>query len=105
MKKTLAVLVIVLVSLCLVVSFAFAGEMKAMVKSVDAKDGKIVVTIDGKDHHLKAEKGVNLNSVKAGEEVEISMDKHMLKSIKAVEAAPAAAPAAAAPAPKPQVGC
>jgi hypothetical protein len=97
MKKSVAVLVVVLVSLCLVGSFAFAGEMKATVKAVDAKQGKIVVTMDGKDHELKAEKDVDLSSVKAGEAVEISMDKNMLKSIKAA--------GTAAPAPKASVGC
>lgn len=83
MKKISAVLVVVL-SLCLVVSLAFAsGMQKGTVKSVDAKAGSIVVTIDGKDHTLKADKSVDLSKVKAGEAVEVAVEKDMVTSIKA----------------------
>jgi type 1 fimbria pilin len=99
MKKLSVVLVVVL-SLCLVVSLAFAADMKGTVKSVDAKAHSIVVTVDGKDHTLKADKSVDLGKVKAGEAVELSVEKDTVKSIKA--AAAAAAPAAKKKAP---VGC
>ncbi len=82
MKKLLVVLVVML-SLCLVASFAFAGEMQGTVKSVNAKAGSIVVTVDGKDMSLKAAKDVDLGSVKAGEMVEVSVEKDMVTSVKA----------------------
>lgn len=82
MKKLSVVLVVVL-SLCLVVSLAVAGEMKATVKSVDAKAGSLVVTADGKDMTLKADKGVDLGTVKAGDKVELTVEKDMVKSVKA----------------------
>jgi Cu/Ag efflux protein CusF len=94
MKKLSVVLVVVL-SLCLVVSLAFAGDMKGTVKSVDAKAGSVVLTVDGKDTTYTADKAVDLGKVKAGDKVEFSADKNVVKSIKA----------AAAPAKKAPVGC
>ena len=89
MKKLTVVLVVVL-SLCLVVSMAFAADMKkGTIKSVDAKAGSVVVNIDGKDHTFKADKAVDLGKVKAGEAVELSVEKDTVKSIKAAAAAPA----------------
>jgi len=55
MKKLSVVLVVVL-SLCLVVSLAFAADMKGTVKSVDAKAGSLIIIIDGKDTTYKADK-------------------------------------------------
>ena len=96
MKKLSVVLVVVL-SLCLVVSMAFAADMKkGTIKSVDAKAGSVVITVDGKDETFKADKGVDLGKVKAGEKVEFTADKGVVKEIKA---------AAAAPAKKAPVGC
>jgi len=99
MKKISVVLVVVL-SLCLVASMAFAAEAKkGTVKSVDAKAGSLVVTMDGgKDETLKAGKGVDLGKVKAGDKVEVAVDKGVAESVKAAAAAPAAKPKAA-------VGC
>ena len=94
MKKLSVVLVVVL-SLCLVVSLAFAADMKGTVKSVDAKAGSVVLTVDGKDTTFKADKAVDLGKVKAGDKVEFAADKDVVKSIKA----------AAAPAKKAPVGC
>jgi hypothetical protein len=89
MKKLSVVLVVVL-SLCLVVSLAFASDMKkGTIKSVDAKANSVVVTIDGKDQMLKADKAVDLGKVKAGDAVELSIEKDTVKSIKAAAAAPA----------------
>jgi hypothetical protein len=89
MKKLSVVLVVVL-SLCLVVSMAFAADMKkGTIKSVDAKAGSVVVTIDGKDHTFKADKAVDLGKVKVGEAVELSVEKDTVKSISAAAAAPA----------------
>ncbi len=103
MKKAavvLAVLVLV-VALC---SFAFAAETKmGTIKSVDAKKHTVVFCPEGTktDMKLKAGKGVDLSTVKAGDKVEASIDKHMLTGVKAAAAAAPAAPAAPAEAPKP----
>jgi hypothetical protein len=92
MKKVAAVLAVVVLVVALV-SLAFAGgAMKGTVKSVDAKAGTIVLTIDGKDQTLKADAGVDLGKVKAGDKVEASVEKDMVKSIKAAK-------------PKAAVGC
>ena len=99
MKKAAAVLAVVVLVVSLA-SLAFAGDMKGTVKSVDAKAGSIVLTgMDGKDVTLKAEKSCDLGKVKAGDKVEASIEKDMVKSIKA------AAPAAPAAKPKAAVGC
>lgn len=88
-----AVLVVALVSL----AFASAAKM-GTVKSVDAKAGTVVLTMDGKDETLKADKSVDLGKVKAGDKVEVTVEKDTIKSMKA-------AAAAAAPAKKAPVGC
>ena len=89
MKKFSVVLVAVL-SLCLVVSFAFAAEAKkGTIKSVDAKAGTIVLTADGAaDMTLKADKGVDLGKVKAGDKVEVMVDKDTATEIKAAKKKP-----------------
>jgi hypothetical protein len=56
-----------------------------------------VITVDGKDETLKADKGVDLGKVKAGEKVEFTAEKGVVKAIKAA--------AAAAPVKKAPVGC
>ena len=82
MKKVSVVLTVVL-SLCLVVSIAFAAEMtmKGVVKSLDAKAGSIVLTIDGKDETLTIDKGVELKDVKTGANVTVTMDGGVAKKI------------------------
>ncbi len=99
--KKLSVVVIVVVSLCLVASLALAGAKMGTVKSVDAAKGSVVITCDGKDEALKADKGVDLSKVKAGDKVEYTAEKDMVKTMKAA----AAAPAAPAAKPKAAVGC
>jgi Cu/Ag efflux protein CusF len=103
MKKIAAVLVVVLMFVSLV-SLVFAAGMdmkKGTIKSVDAKAGTVVFCAEGTnaDMTLKADKAVDLSKVKAGDKVEVSVEKDMLKH---VMAAPAAAPAAK---PKAPVGC
>jgi len=95
--KKLSVVLVVVVSLCLVASLAFAGGKMGTVKSVDAAKGTVVISCDGKDEALKADKGVDLGKVKAGDMVMFTAEKDMVKSI-ATHAAPAAKPKAA-------VGC
>ena len=90
MKKFTVMLVLVM-SLCLIASVALASG-KGTVKSVDAKAGSVVITVDGKDETMKADKGVDLGKVKAGEKVEFTAENGMVKSIKAAK-------------PKQAVGC
>lgn len=86
MKKLLvvAVAVVLVVSLSVV---AFAAEMKkGVVKSVDAKAGTIVFTVEGgSDMNLNVDKGVDLNNVSAGMKAEISIDNNVVKEIKAMK--------------------
>ena len=86
MKKVAAVLSVAVLVVSLV-SLVFAAEAKkGTVKSVDVKAGTIVFTADGgKDETLKADKSVDLSSVKAGEKVEISVEKDMVMSLKAAK--------------------
>lgn len=92
--KKLSVVVVVVLSLCLMASLALADHhmKKGVVKSVDEKAGTIVLTVDGKDMTLKADKGVDLKAVKAGAKVTATMEGDMVKSI-------------AAEKPKAAVGC
>ncbi len=86
MKKVTAVLAVVVLVVSLV-SLAFASDMKkGTVKSVDAKAGTIVLTVDGKDEALKADKGVDLGKVKVGDKVEASVEKDTVMSMKAAAA-------------------
>jgi len=92
MKKVTAVLAVVILVAALG-SLAFAAEAKkGTIKSVDAKAGTVVFCPEGTttDMTLKADKSVDLSQVKAGEKVEVSVEKNALKSVKAEAAAPAA---------------
>ena len=100
MKKIVAILVAV-VMVAAMASMVFAADMqKGTIKSVDAKAGTVVFCAEGtnKDTTLKAEKGVDLSKVKAGDKVEVSVEKDMLKHMMVAPAAPAAKP-------RPAVGC
>ncbi len=89
--KKLSVVLVVVVSLCLVASLAFAGAKMGTVKSVDAAKGSVVISCDGKDEALKADKAVDLSKVKAGDKVEFTAEKDMVTSLKAAAAKPKAA--------------
>jgi len=96
MKKVTAVLVAMVLFVALVSLGFAAGAVKGTIKSVDAKAGTVVFTADGgKDETLKADKAVDLGKVKAGDKVEITVDKGSVMSLKA----------AAKAAPKAAVGC
>ena len=90
MKKFMAVAVVVVLVAALA-SFAFADTMKGTVKSVDEKAGSVVLTVDGKDTNLKADKSVDLGKLKAGDKVEATVEKDTLKSVKAEAKKPKAA--------------
>lgn len=85
--KKLSVVVVVVLSICLVASLALAAHhmVKGAVKSVDAKAGSIVVTVDGKDMTYKAGKDVDLGKFKAGDKVEVATDKDVATEIKAAK--------------------
>src|SRR5512135_758687 len=100
MKKIAAVLAVVVLVVSMVsLSFA-AGMEKGTIKSIDAKSGKVVFCAEGtnKDVTLTADKSVDLSTIKAGDKVEVSIEKSTLKHVMT-------APAAAAPAKKAPVGC
>lgn len=82
MKKITVVLAVVVMVVSLV-SLSFAAEMKGTIKSVDAKAGTVVLSAEGKDMTLKADKSVDLGKLKAGDKVEASVEKDTLKSVKA----------------------
>lgn len=89
MKKVAAVLAVVVLVVSMV-SLVFAAEAKkGTIKSVDAKAGTVVFCAEGTnaDVTLKADKSVDLGKVKAGEKVEISVEKDALMSVKASAAA------------------
>ncbi len=97
--KKIGVVFAVVIFVVSLVSLAFAaGMQKGTIKSVDAKTGTVVFCEEGtnKDVTLKADKSVDLGKINAGEKVEVSIEKDMLKHVMA-------APAAAKP--KAPVGC
>jgi hypothetical protein len=99
MKKA-AVVLAVLVLVVAFGSLSFAADMgmqKGTIKSIDAKAGTVVFCAEGsdKDMTLKAGKGIDLAKVKAGDKVEVAVEKDMVTHLMA---APKAAPKAA-------VGC
>jgi len=88
MKKVAAVLAVAVMVVSLF-SLVVAAEMKkGTVKAVDAKAGTMTFCAEGTnaDVVLKADKSVDLGAVKAGEKVEISVEKDSVKSLKAAPA-------------------
>jgi len=80
--KKIAVVLAVVVMVVSLVSVSFAAT-QAVVKSVDAKAGTVVLTMDGKDTTLKADKSVDLGKLKDGQKVEAEVEGDTLKSVKA----------------------
>jgi len=98
MKKIAAIFAVVVLVVSLA-SLVFAADaQKGTIKSIDAKAGTVVFCAEGgkSDVTLKADKSVDLGKIKAGDKVEATIEKNMLKGVKA--AAPAAKP-------KASVGC
>ena len=92
MKKVAAVLSVVVLVVSLV-SLVFAADAKkGTIKSVDAKAGMVVLSDGGKDETLKADKSVDLGKVKAGDKVEVTVEKDTIMTLKAAK-------------PKAAVGC
>jgi Cu/Ag efflux protein CusF len=88
MKKVAVVLAVVVLVVSLV-SLAFAAEAKkGTIKAVDAKAGTITLSPEGgaADMTLKADKGVDLSKVKAGDKVEVSVEKDTVMGLKAAAA-------------------
>jgi cold shock CspA family protein len=85
MRKLTAVLAAAIMVVALG-SLVFAAEMqKGTIKSVDAKTGTVVFCPEGTntDVTLKADDSVDVKSVKVGEKVEVTVDKNVLKGVKA----------------------
>lgn len=85
MKKATAVLAVAVLVVSLV-SLVFAADAKkGTIKAVDAKTGTVTFCPEGTttDMMLKADKAVDLGKVKAGDKVEIMVEKDMVKSLKA----------------------
>ncbi len=56
---------------------------KVTIKNVDSKTGILVfISADGKDSTLKADKSIELDKIKAGDRVEISIENNIVKGIK-----------------------
>ena len=85
MKKFSVILAAVL-SLCLVVSLAFAAESKkGIIKGIDEKAGTITFCTEGTttDMTLKVDKSVDLKNVKKDSKAEVMIEKDTVMSIKA----------------------
>jgi len=83
MKKVSAVLAVAVLVVSLVSLVFAAGAMKATIKGVDAKAGMIVYTgEDGKDTTMNVDKSVNLEKVKVGDKVVITVEKDMVTKMK-----------------------
>jgi hypothetical protein len=76
------------------VSMVFAASMqKGVIKSVDVKAGTVVFSAQGStaDVTLKADKGVDLTKIKAGDKVQASIENDVIMQVKsAMEAKPKA---------------
>lgn len=79
--KKLSIMVVVVLTLCLAASFAFAGTT-GKVSSVDAEKGTIVLKISGEEQTLSVDKGVDLSKVKKGNRVIVEIDNGVVKSLK-----------------------
>ena len=85
--KQMKKIAVVLVAVALVISLAslvFAAlAQTGTLKSVDVKAGTVVFTAEGgKDVTLKADKSIELDKIKAGSRVDVSIEGDTLKSIK-----------------------
>ncbi len=69
------------------VSVVFSAEAQTgTIKSIDEKASTVVFCAEGgKDVTLKTDKSIDLEKIKAGDKVEISVEDGMLKSIKAAK--------------------
>jgi hypothetical protein len=85
MKKAAAVIAVMVMVIALVSSVFAADAMKGTVKSVDAKAGTIVLSMDGKDETLKVDASVDLDQVKSGAKVEVTIEKDTVTSLKATK--------------------
>jgi len=92
MKKiavVLAVMILVVSLASLALAAGMEGMQKGTIKNVDAKAGTVVFCAEGgnKDVTLKADKSVDLANLKAGEKVEVSIEKDTLKHVMMAPAA------------------
>jgi hypothetical protein len=81
-KISICFTAMLMVSLHAAISIS-AEVQKGIIKSVDTKTGTVVfMSTNGQDVTLTPDKSLELNTIKAGDKVEISVENNMLKSIK-----------------------
>lgn len=81
MKKNVVFAAALIISLASTVFSETA--MKGTIKSIDPKTGTLVFcSSEGKDVTLKADKTIELDKIKAGDKVEISVENDVVKNIK-----------------------
>jgi hypothetical protein len=74
--KRLSVFLIVVVTGCVLSSLAFAGDIKmATIKTIDEPSNSFVITVDDKDHLVKADKNMKVSDLKPGAMIEIREDQ------------------------------
>ncbi len=84
MKKTIGAFAVVVLVTSLVSLACAAVTQTGSIKGVDAKLGTVVFSPEGgKDVTLKADKSIDLDKIKAGDQVEIIVEDDVLKSVKA----------------------
>jgi hypothetical protein len=90
--KKVAAIVSAVVFVAVMVSMVFAAEAKkGTIKGVDSKAGTVVFCAEGTtiDTTLKVDSSVDLGKVKAGDKVDITVEKDIVKEIKAAKKKPA----------------
>jgi hypothetical protein len=82
--KTFSRVVTVIASVVLISSLALAAESKVgTVKSIDSKAGLVVFSPEGgAEVTLKIDKNADVSKIKAGDKVEVSVEKDTLHQIK-----------------------
>lgn len=84
MKKIVVVLAVAALVISLAAPAFAAVAQTGTIKSVDAKAGTVVFYAEGgKEVTLQADKSIDLDKIKAGDKVDISVENDMLKSVKA----------------------
>ena len=87
MKRSIAVLISVVLIVALA-SIAFAAEaQKGTIKGVDSKAGTITFCQEGTSDNitLKADKSIDLSKVKPDTKAEVTVDKGTVKDIKEIK--------------------
>jgi hypothetical protein len=82
MKKIYIIFIAALIVFQTSIVFSDTTE-KGTIKSVDPQNGTLVFcSSEGKDVTLKIDKSIGLDTIKAGDKVEISVENNVVKNIK-----------------------